>query len=89
MPRVSSCWRLASLPRFRAKRVALVIQQPCGRFLPPIQRHLDRPWAREHVRVLDGRFALNEIRSCQGVALDDVQRFAVIIAGSIEAGLIQ
>ena len=46
-----------------------------------IEEHAHLPGPREHLRVLDGGFVADVIRSRRGVALDDVQRVAVKVTG--------
>ena len=53
-----------------------------------VERHGDLPRPREDLRVLDRRFVLDVIRLRHGVALGDLERFAVVIAGAIEPALI-
>src|SRR5262245_22753213 len=49
-----------------------------------IQREADLPWTREDVGILDGRLVHHVERTRRRIALDDVERFAVIVAGAIE-----
>ena len=54
---------------------------------PPVERHAHLPRPREHLRVLDRRLVLQRVGVERGVALDHLQRVAVVIAGAIEPGL--
>src|SRR5687768_909200 len=54
----------------------------------PVDRHLDRPRAREHLRVGHRRAVGDDILRRPRQALDHLQRVAVEVAGAIEPGLV-
>ena len=63
---------------------ALVFQELRVLLEPAVERHAHLPRTREHVRILDRRLVLDHVRRERRVALDDVQRVAVIVAGAVE-----
>ena len=81
-PRVAPTFRRAdtSDSRIRGTRVA---------FLPAVERHADRPRAREHILVLDRCVIAHVIPAERRIAFDDVQRVAVEVPRAIEPGLIR
>src|SRR4249920_677048 len=79
---------LPTLRRFSGKRKAFVLEQLSVLLFMSIEEHAHLPGPREPLRILDRGFVPDVIRSRRGVALDDMQRIAVKITGSIEPGLI-
>ena len=66
------------------ERHALVFHQLHVRFAAAVERHLDLPRLRKHLRVLDRRFVVERVGVDRRVALRHLQRIAVVIAGAIE-----
>ncbi len=64
------------------------VEQLDLRLEPAIDRHRDRPRAREHFRVLDRRLVAQRIRRDRREALDDVQGIAVEIPRAVEPRLV-
>src|SRR5215510_1673963 len=56
--------------------------------LTPVQRHAHFPWTCEDLRIFDGRFVRDHVRTRACIALNDMQLVAMEIAGSIEPTLI-
>src|ERR1043166_2369200 len=63
-------------------RRALVVEQ-ADVFLP-LQRHPNRPRAREYLRIRHRRFVLQRVSVHRRVAFNDLQRVAMVIAGHVE-----
>ena len=67
---------------------ALVFQDPCILLDATIQGHADLPRPREHLRILNRGFVIERVRAAGRVALHDVQRVAMEVAGAVEPRLI-
>src|SRR5262245_51770333 len=57
-------------------------------FQAPVERHAHLPGPGEDFRVLDRGLVEQHVRAPRRVALDDVEIFAVEVAGPVEPGLI-
>ena len=68
--------------------MALVIQYANVFFLAAVQRHAHLPGFGEDFRIFNGDLVGHVTRAGSGMAFNDVQRFAVEVARSIEPGLI-
>ena len=80
--RVCSSWIVLLV----VEAVALVIEELEVLLLVAVENHPHRPRPGEHFRVLDRDGVVDVIGIGQRVALDDVQRVAVEVAGAIEPG---
>src|SRR5262249_40125332 len=68
---------------------APVFEQLSVGLQPTIERHADRPGPRKRFRVLDPRLVVERVPAGrERVTLGDGERITVMIAGSIEPGLI-
>ena len=58
------------------------------RFQAAIERHRDSPGTRKDFRIFDRHFVANGVRSDRREAFNEMQRFAVEIAGPVEPVLV-
>ena len=66
----------------------LEFQEPRVPVHAPIERHGDFPRSCKNLRVLDGGFVHQVVRTDRGVAFDHVQRVAVVVPGPVEPCLV-
>src|SRR5687768_3112559 len=66
-----------------------VIEDPDVRFLPAVQHHTHLPWPGEDFQVFDRDFVVDVVGTRHRIALNQMQRLAVKIAGAIEPRLVR
>src|SRR5688572_32667827 len=71
-----------------AEGVAFVVEHAHILLNPTIQRQTYLPRPCEYLRIFDGRLIADVVRGDRRIALDDVQRLAVKVAGAIEPRLV-